>query len=65
MIFAPAIREARLRAGLRQADLAQAVGVTKQVVSLWETGKSAPSLSNWARIASALSTAFRVIAEPT
>ena len=63
MTFAPAIRQARIRAGLKQYDLAEKIGVTKAVISLWETGKSAPTLKNWERIEHELSATFRVVAD--
>ena len=38
------IREQRRRAGVRQEDLASALGITCQAVSRWETGLSYPDL---------------------
>ena len=39
---------ARLRAakGMSQSDLAEALGVSRQSVSKWETGAADPSISN-------------------
>lgn len=36
------IREARLRAGLTQAELAERVGTTQSAVARWETGGARP-----------------------
>lgn len=36
------IREARLRAGLTQAELAKALGTHQPVVARWETGRTRP-----------------------
>ena len=45
---------ARKKAGLSQTDLADAVGVSRQSVSKWETGESAPEAGNLLLIAKAL-----------
>ena len=38
-----AARTARSAAGIRQAEIARALGVSRQAVSHWETGRSVPS----------------------
>lgn len=43
------LRRARLLAGLEQKDVAAALGVNRATVSLWETGKTEPSASNFVR----------------
>ena len=43
------IREARLRAGLTQRRLAEALGTSQSVVARWETGQQEPSLATVAR----------------
>ena len=48
------IQQRRKELHMTQEKLAEAVFVTPQAVSLWETGKSTPDLFNIARIASAL-----------
>jgi transcriptional regulator with XRE-family HTH domain len=48
------IREARLRRGLTQEALGEAVGVVKVSVSQWESGRTKPSIPNLWRIAAAL-----------
>lgn len=40
------IREARATLGMSQQALAEAVGVTRAGVSLWETGQSVPQAAN-------------------
>ena len=44
--------------GLLQSDIADALGYTNQLVSLWETGKSIPSLDVWGKYASLLKVGF-------
>ena len=44
------IAKMRTRLGIKQADLAAQLGVSKKVVSSWETAKSEPSLSELAAI---------------
>ncbi len=45
------IREHRKRCGLSQEKLAELVGVSRQAVTKWETGQSAPSTENLLRLA--------------
>jgi transcriptional regulator with XRE-family HTH domain len=42
----PLIREARLRAGLTQAELAQRTGRERSVIARWEQGSVSPSVDN-------------------
>jgi transcriptional regulator with XRE-family HTH domain len=42
----PLIREARLRAGLTQAELAQRTGRERSVIARWEQGSVSPSIDN-------------------
>ena len=44
------IREARRRAGLTQAELAERIGTTQSAVARLERGRSAPSAERLARI---------------
>jgi transcriptional regulator with XRE-family HTH domain len=44
------IREARLRAGLTQAEVAARVGTTQSAIARWEAGKARPSLETLTRI---------------
>jgi transcriptional regulator with XRE-family HTH domain len=44
------IREARRRAGLTQAELAERVGTTQSAVARWERGRVAPSLDTTLRV---------------
>ena len=48
------IADARHRSGLTQSDLALRVGVTAQVVSKWEQGRSCPDIAILDEIADAL-----------
>lgn len=50
------IKEARLRAGLTQKQLAAAIGCTQKDISRWEAGKPNPSIKNLKKIAYALNT---------
>ncbi len=50
MTLADKIHEARKRAGLSQEELADRLGVTRQAVSKWETGKSVPDTENIRRM---------------
>lgn len=43
------VKEARLRAGLTQAELARRLGSAQPVVARWETGAAAPSLDTVVR----------------
>jgi transcriptional regulator with XRE-family HTH domain len=43
MITGRLIREARLRAGLKQTELAHAVGTTQSAVARWESGNVTPN----------------------
>ena len=45
------IREHRERIGLSQKQLAAALGVDSSAVSLWESGKTAPTMKNLIRLA--------------
>lgn len=54
MTLAEKIYQARRRAGLSQEALADALGVTRQAVSKWETGKSVPDTENIRALAAAL-----------
>ncbi len=48
------IRAARQAAGLSQEKLAERLGLTRQAVTKWETGQSAPSTENLLRLAEVL-----------
>lgn len=41
-----AAREAREKAGITAADMARALGVSRQAVSSWETGAAVPTLEH-------------------
>ncbi len=48
------IREFRLKAGLLQADVASAMGVTQSTVSQWESGQTFPASSKLTKLAELL-----------
>lgn len=48
------IRGYRLAAGISQGELAQLVGVTRAVVTAWESGKACPKLDKLYPLANAL-----------
>lgn len=54
-MFAERIRQARLAAGFTQEQLANRVGMTKQVISKYENNKSEPNASVIMKLAQALS----------
>lgn len=49
------IKEYRERLGLSQAELAEGVGVDRSSVSLWESGKTMPTIKNLRRLAALFS----------
>lgn len=48
------LRVARQRAGLRQQDLADRLGIFQSGISFWECGKVLPKITSVARLAEAL-----------
>lgn len=46
------IRLARKQSGISQAELALAVGVSRDTIGEWERGNTEPSISQWRMIAS-------------
>jgi Zn-dependent peptidase ImmA (M78 family)/transcriptional regulator with XRE-family HTH domain len=51
-LFAQKLREARERNGLTQEQVAQVLGVSQELVSLWETGRRVPSAFHLSRLVS-------------
>ena len=51
MTLGERIRQQRQRAGLSQEKVAELVGVSRQAVTKWETGQSAPSTDNLFKLA--------------
>ena len=49
-----AIRARRMELGMRQLDLACAVGVTNSAVSLWERGETSPNYKMLLKVAKVL-----------
>lgn len=59
------IREARLRAGLTQQQLAERAGTTQSSIARWETGRAQPSLATLSSLVRACDLELRVsLVEP-
>lgn len=50
------MKEIRIQKGLRQMDVAKKTGLSKAAISLFENGKSTPSMNSAYKIAQALDT---------
>nr|DAX72633.1 MAG TPA: repressor protein [Caudoviricetes sp.] len=48
------LKEARLKSGISQKDLAESIGVAKSTYSLYESGKREPNVDTIKKIASSL-----------
>jgi DNA-binding XRE family transcriptional regulator len=46
VMFTAVFRENRVRLGLTQSQVAEAVGVSKTAVYMWESGRGCPTLAN-------------------
>ncbi len=65
MTAAQIIREARLKAGLTQAELAERLGRERAQVARWETGGQEPSFANLSAVVEACGFVLEVeISEP-
>lgn len=53
--FGDNLAKARKKAGLSQEELAEKMGLTRQTISKWETGASAPDVEELQRLCQALS----------
>jgi transcriptional regulator with XRE-family HTH domain len=60
MTGAQIIREARLKAGLTQTDLAERLGRDRAQVARWETGGQEPSFENMRAVVEACGFSLRV-----
>ena len=60
MTAAQVIREARLRAGLTQTELAARLGRERAQVARWEIGAQEPSFANLRSVVEACGFAFRI-----
>ncbi len=49
--FAENLKEMRLEKGVGQVELAEKIGVSKGIISLWENGKREPTLSSLVALA--------------
>lgn len=52
------LKAARINKGMRQADMALALGVDRKTVSSWEKGKSMPNASKIPEICAVLGVAY-------
>ena len=59
-----AIRDARVRAGLTQADLARRSGTSQATLSAYENGRKQPSVATLSRILGAAGAQLRVDPAP-
>jgi transcriptional regulator with XRE-family HTH domain len=57
------IKNARIKAGLTQTELALAIGVTQKEISRWETGSRTPQVETFASICKALNVSADVLLE--
>ena len=55
------IKEQRKSSGLSQEKVAEFVGVSRQAVTKWETGQSAPSTENLFKLAEIFGTTVDII----
>ena len=60
MISGTLLREARLRAGLTQEELARRAGTTQSAISRWESGSTRPPLEMLRRLVRACGLDLRV-----
>ena len=51
ILFSERVKELRKEAGLKQSDLASALGTTQRKVSYWKIGKIEPDLQTLCKIA--------------
>ena len=63
MELAFAMAEARHRAHLSQAEVAERVGTSQATVARWETGRSAPTTTSLRRFAEATGARLRILLE--
>lgn len=63
MLSGSLIREARVRAGLTQAELARRAGTSQSAVARWETGASPPSLERLRGVLAACGLELRIAME--
>lgn len=63
MTTAQRIKECRQRAGMSQEKVAELMGVSRQAVTKWEAGQSAPSTENLFRLAQLFGTSVDLLLE--
>lgn len=52
--FGDRVRAARRKAGLKQRELAKAMGITPHIISYWENGQRMPGVYNVYKLSKAL-----------
>lgn len=57
------IKNARIKAGLTQTELALAIGVTQKEISRWETGTRTPQVETIASICKVLNVSADILLE--
>lgn len=60
MKYGKIIKEARIKQGLSQKDLAEAIGVTTRAIIYWETGQRKISLESADKIFKALHMSMKI-----
>ncbi len=63
MLLPKAIRAAREKCNLTQAELAARLSVTQSTISFWESGIETPSLENQVKLVTLVPDIFEVLAE--
>ncbi len=58
------IRSGRINRNMNQKELSDKLGVSRQLISQWESGKRSPGLSSLKKIADALDVSFHIVIEP-
>lgn len=63
LLLPKAIREARKKCGLTQAEMADQLGVSQATISFWENGTETPSLENYLKLVNLVPEIFNLLAE--
>ncbi len=63
LLLPRAIREARKKCGLTQAEMAEQLGVSQATISFWENGTETPTLDNQVKLVNLVPDIFNLLAE--